>query len=1149
MDMNQWKLVLFDWITATGLIDVFGSLEHVQLDDFFFNFYHKIHSEIKDTIEEKLICDFLKETYPDYETLYDENNNVSSQDFVYVFSLLLHYSCVREKDEYFQIACTKLNSTFQMCIATFLEYVTKQTIFNKEIIRTGIKQAANITSPQTKYFSVNSPLRTPKKSDISPPTPSKDFINSKLKELKAVKSQLENERYERNMLEMEVKQSQEKVDNLVKKCKDLSHEVQSLKASSFIENDSENLSPNKTQREYQIRKKMQKEIQHREDIILDLKYEVENGNVMNKKYQNKINTMEKQMNEMRLKIRELDASLDELLCNMTMKDQHIHSLEEERKELLEFINETRSGVNSKDISSDCLDFSCSTALYTTTSDLCESLAKSVVEVQLKEKEAEITKLSELLTSSEQIKGELESKISEMNETLKNLENEINDVRSSKNKIFEDKSTEIQSLQNQLNCMMSKNKELQRDLDLKQKINLKMLNENDTHKNETQNLKEEVTQLKQQIVKNNEEYSKLKNELKLAKENQSNESNLRKEMIKKSLQFEEIIENINGKLNEKNEKLLELTKMSEDFKKMHEAFVKESEEKLMLKNNEISSLNCKFAELEENLNKEKTFNDTLQENTEVLIAKLSRSRDDVKQKIDEITAKTEEDKRKYFIKMEEKLEGYKADMIKKYQQAVAESKSINEKVAKLEYETKIKDKQLSDKDGIIKNFDLLINKFQVENASYKEEIEEQDKTIKNLTADLTQEKRDKEFIISKLQFLERSDCEAISSTSNMNSEHFDNMFLKDLKNGDGFDDVSNTGLSSIFQQRNSQYPPHLRDSYAIGSHDKDISEHEMKKGIDVEQPACDNVGKKKQSPVYHRPGPPTPSKNARISINPNFKVVLKDTTNTECAEKMSTPARLRALFTNLTKSKDELRGNRVDKNNRTLTPRRAKNGKDKWIIEKDTDSEENIAKSSRKEMELDRKGKRDKARDLNRPNLQDDCLDVTVCSNDSEWTEDDENNHERHSNTSKHDKSLEYIKHRENFRKHQQKMRRRSFNNNRKSSISKDSKILGKISRMSSDDWDKFRSCRSLQSDCSLPFNSTLQTPIKTCTRNFIETHFAEYNRMSDYQAPPPYRKLPNDVDNEYWNFDFKDIKKPVPLLVIIWLVICLAATLIYFKQN
>jgi hypothetical protein len=330
---------------------------------------------------------------------------------------------------------------------------------------------------------------------------------------------------------------------------------------------------------------------------------------------------------------------------------------------------------------------------------------------------------------------------------------------------------------------------------------------------------------------------------------------------------------------------------------------------------------------------------------------------------------------------------------------------------------------------------------------------------------------------------------------------------------------------------------------------------MKKGIsqqnsiDQEQPACSNLGKKKQSPNYHRPGPPTPSKNARVSISSNYKIVLKDTTNTECAEKKSTPARIKALFTNFGKSKDELRGNRVDKNNRTLTPRRPKNGKDKWIVEKDTDSDENVAKSSRKEKELDRKGKRDKARDLNRPNLQDECLDVTVCSNDSEWIEDDENNYERHSNTSKHDKSLEYIKHRENFRKHQQKMRRRSFNNNRKSSISKDTKILGRIARMSSDDWDKFRSCRSLQSDCTLPFNSTLQTPIKTCTRNFIETHFAEYNRMSDYQAPPAYRQLPNIVDDEFWNFDFRDIKKPVPLLVIAWLVICLAVTLICFNRN
>lgn len=68
---------------------------------------------------------------------------------------------------------------------------------------------------------------------------------------------------------------------------------------------------------------------------------------------------------------------------------------------------------------------------------------------------------------------------------------------------------------------------------------------------------------------------------------------------------------------------------------------------------------------------------------------------------------------------------------------------------------------------------------------------------------------------------------------------------------------------------------------------------------------EHSGKKKESPVYHRPGPPTPSKNARFSINSNHKIALKDTTNTECAEKLSTPARFKAYFSSLTRSKDEV----------------------------------------------------------------------------------------------------------------------------------------------------------------------------------------------------------------------------------------------------
>lgn len=56
-----------------------------------------------------------------------------------------------------------------------------------------------------------------------------------------------------------------------------------------------------------------------------------------------------------------------------------------------------------------------------------------------------------------------------------------------------------------------------------------------------------------------------------------------------------------------------------------------------------------------------------------------------------------------------------------------------------------------------------------------------------------------------------------------SESFDNIHLADLK-GELADDKRN---ADDLMKRNSQYPPHLRDSYAIGQLNKDVNEREMK----------------------------------------------------------------------------------------------------------------------------------------------------------------------------------------------------------------------------------------------------------------------------------------------------------------------------------
>lgn len=226
---------------------------------------------------------------------------------------------------------------------------------------------------------------------------------------------------------------------------------------------------------------------------------------------------------------------------------------------------------------------------------------------------------------------------------------------------------------------------------------------------------------------------------------------------------------------------------------------------------------------------------------------------------------------------------------------------------------------------------------------------------------------------------------------------------------------------------------------------------------------------------------------------------------------------------------------------THTPLHSKNILlDKNSFEKDTtDSDENI-KCSRKIKEFDRKCKREKARDLNRPNLNSN-LDDTVCNSDNDWVDgtEEENSTELDSITSKQlDKSLEYIKARDKFKKRQHKMRRRSFNSNRRSSTSKNS-------HRSTDDWDKNKSSASLLSESTL----NLSTPKKSCTRNFLDTHIAEVNRMSDYYVPKKCLNLSHDESSRYLSISFKETQVPIRVIIVMLTIGAFAFIALFSHLN
>ena len=166
----------------------------------------------------KMILLFISEKFRFEASVTDDSNeSFTSDDKISIISLLLYYSCVVKVSQFFQECCKSLSTEDQSYIFTFFG-VIKQAYENNEpvtqhIIAQAIQKAVP-ASPQFKFLS-SSPMKTPDKFSPSN-TPAKRISHEKLMKLKFLKTQLENERYERNLVETELKESEEIIARLRK---------------------------------------------------------------------------------------------------------------------------------------------------------------------------------------------------------------------------------------------------------------------------------------------------------------------------------------------------------------------------------------------------------------------------------------------------------------------------------------------------------------------------------------------------------------------------------------------------------------------------------------------------------------------------------------------------------------------------------------------------------------------------------------------------------------------------------------------------------------------------------------------------------------------------------------------------------------------
>ncbi|EAT45812.1 AAEL002942-PA [Aedes aegypti] len=368
--------------------------------------------------------------FPHYELYLIETGQIAAPDHFYIFSLLLFFSCVRHSERFFQQICNGFDKPQQYAVTAFLKWMLESAQMRQEIDRMMIRRSIQDAMPQTMLppetppnpnpaplqressrlslpsrltsstvssgdIVDGSPLRLGRQPPkISPPTPKTIILDERTKQLKELKAQLEAERYEKGYLEY------------VKEIRELRTELQACNR--------ENESPNKQRGvDYKVAR-IERLLAEKEEALDRLRIELETVAENNRNSTEMINYRNVQIVKLKDQIQELENSLGSLSECIAEKDEVIKCLRENNEELQRFIEESRFKQNGPlpenlntsfdgmmELSSGGSSNGNGTGRsYNITP---ENMAHAVVDVQLKEKEAENCLLKRSLEIIEQEK--------------------------------------------------------------------------------------------------------------------------------------------------------------------------------------------------------------------------------------------------------------------------------------------------------------------------------------------------------------------------------------------------------------------------------------------------------------------------------------------------------------------------------------------------------------------------------------------------------------------------------------------------------------------------------------------------------------------------------------------------------------------------
>ncbi|XP_026478136.1 intracellular protein transport protein USO1-like, partial [Ctenocephalides felis] len=430
MDSPTWKTTIVNWINCLSVRNTFVSdFADLENGDVFFNLIcaftnDRTPLEQNETVNViSHVKSFIKETYPDFTLKSPSSNTFIPEDCVYISALLLHYCVIRLNDTNtpFKNLMISLDETCQIDIYKYLQNVMQHNALTREMI------ALSIPIETDMHF--DSPSLS-----LSPCTPNQQKYSG---QLQRVQEDLKTKLSEIFYLEESLKDLTEKYNELASEKERHLSEIKKLK-ENLEELDRENKSPKKNVDTTDVLTqvtKLKSEIQSKNEEIEKLQLEIEHYEIEKHKMESKLEAMTTNIEMLESTAAELQLKNDRLQVSLDDRNLEVERMKEICGELNLTIEQLKD-MNKKDKSMDELDMSFSNLPIEVQSRYMEeTLAQTVVDVQLREKETEVDQLQEVLNDT---KKELDKITKELNQ----LQQE-NEEWKNRNEKLEAKTAELE----------------------------------------------------------------------------------------------------------------------------------------------------------------------------------------------------------------------------------------------------------------------------------------------------------------------------------------------------------------------------------------------------------------------------------------------------------------------------------------------------------------------------------------------------------------------------------------------------------------------------------------------------------------------------------------------------------------------------------